>query len=83
MRAVSGTFGTLILHRSSLEERTMNKDQSTGHIKEAKGKIKEVVGNLVGNKDLENKGKIQNALGKAQATFGDAKADIKQAIQGK
>ena len=61
----------------------MNKDQTTGRIKEAKGKVKEIVGDLVGNKTLELKGKIQNAQGKAQSTFGDAKADIKNASHGK
>ena len=61
----------------------MNKDQTAGRIKEAKGKVKEVVGNLVGNDKLELKGKIQNTRGKAQATFGDAKADIKDAIKNK
>ena len=61
----------------------MNKDQTTGRINEAKGKVKEVVGNLVGNKDLELKGKVQNTRGKAQATFGDAKEDIKDALKGK
>lgn len=60
----------------------MNKDQTTGRINEAKGKVKEVVGNLVGNKDLETKGKVQNIKGKAQATFGDAKKDIKDALKG-
>lgn len=61
----------------------MNKDQTNGRIKEAKGKVKEVVGNLVGNDKLELKGKLQNTRGKAQAAFGDAKADIKDAIKNK
>ena len=61
----------------------MNKDQTTGRINEAKGKVKEVVGDLVGNKELEVKGKIQNTEGKAQAAFGDVKEDIKDALKGK
>ncbi|MBK7422504.1 MAG: CsbD family protein [Propionivibrio sp.] len=61
----------------------MNKDQTTGRINEAKGKVKEVVGDLVGNKELEIKGKVQNTRGKAQATYGDAKEDIKDALKGK
>ncbi|WP_301101159.1 CsbD family protein [Propionivibrio sp.] len=60
----------------------MNKDQTSGRVTEAKGKVKEVVGNLVGNKDLELKGKVQNTRGKAQAAYGDAKADLKDAIKG-
>ena len=54
-----------------------NKDQVRGRVKEAKGKIKEVVGKLVGNKTLEAKGKVQKKLDKAQAKFGDVKQDIR------
>ena len=45
----------------------LNKDQIKGRAKEAKGKIKEVTGDLVGNEKLETKGKIEKNLGKAQA----------------
>ena len=54
-----------------------NKDQVEGRIKEAKGKVKEVAGKLVGNERLEAKGKVQKTLGKAQAKFGDVKQDVK------
>jgi uncharacterized protein YjbJ (UPF0337 family) len=54
-----------------------NKDQVEGRIKEAKGKVKEVAGKLVGNESLEAKGKVQKTLGRAQAKFGDVKQDIK------
>lgn len=49
----------------------MNKDQVKGRIKEAKGKAKEIAGKVVGNKDLEQEGKIENADGKVQAGYGD------------
>lgn len=55
----------------------MNKDQAKGRIEEAKGKIKEVAGKIVGNDKLEVKGQIQKSGGKAQATFGDLKKDLK------
>jgi len=55
----------------------VNKDQIKGRAKEAKGKIKEVTGDLVGNEKLENKGKIEKNLGKAQAKVGDVKQDLK------
>lgn len=61
----------------------MNKDQTNGRIAEAKGKVKEVAGKIVGNKDLELKGKIQNTQGKVQAAFGDAKSDVKAARHSK
>jgi uncharacterized protein YjbJ (UPF0337 family) len=55
-----------------------NKDQVRGRIKEAKGKINEVAGKLLGDKTLQAKGKSQNTLGKAQAKFGDVKQRVKQ-----
>ena len=61
----------------------MNKDQAKGRIEEAKGKVKEVAGKLVGNDELALKGKIQKSGGKAQATYGDIKEDIKDATEEK
>lgn len=61
----------------------MNKDQANGRIEEAKGKAREVTGKLVGNKELEVKGKIQNSGGKAQSAYGDLKEEIKDASKGK
>ena len=55
----------------------LNKDQIKGRAKEAKGKIKEVTGDLVGNEKLETKGKIEKTLGKPQAKVGDVKQDLK------
>jgi len=54
----------------------MNKDQLKGRAESAKGKTKEVVGKATGNKDLENKGKIEHIKGKAQSTFGDIMHDL-------
>jgi uncharacterized protein YjbJ (UPF0337 family) len=56
----------------------MNKDQVKGRIEKATGKVKEVAGKMVGDKDLERKGKIQNTKGKVQAGYGDMKEDIKE-----
>lgn len=57
----------------------MNKDQVEGRVEEAKGKIKEVAGKVVGNEELEAEGKIQKTGGKIQAGYGDLKEDIKKA----
>lgn len=59
----------------------MNKYQVQGRAEAAKGKVEEVAGKLVGNKDLEQKGKIDQATGKAQAFAGDVKEDIKNATK--
>ena len=56
---------------------------TSSRISEAKGKVKEVAGRIVGNEKLELKGKIENTAGKVQAAFGDAKADLKKAVHGK
>ncbi len=56
----------------------MNKDQIKGRIKEAEGAAKEVAGKVTGKDSLEQKGKLQKAAGKTQASFGDIKNDIKK-----
>jgi uncharacterized protein YjbJ (UPF0337 family) len=58
----------------------MNKDQVKGRVNQAKGRVKKVAGKVVGNKDLERKGKTQNATGEVQAKYGDLKEDIKKSI---
>jgi len=62
---------------------SINKDQVKGRFKEAEGKIKEVAGKLVGNENLEAKGKVQKDLGEAQAKFGDVKKDVKDLMKGR
>jgi uncharacterized protein YjbJ (UPF0337 family) len=60
----------------------MNKDQVKGRVNEVKGNIKEVAGKLVGNENLEAKGKVQKIVGNAQAKFGDVKKDMKDSKKG-
>jgi uncharacterized protein YjbJ (UPF0337 family) len=59
----------------------MNKDQVKGRVEEAKGKVKEVTGNVIGNKKLETEGNIEKNLGKGQAGYGDAKEDLKDSVR--
>lgn len=54
----------------------MNKAQVKGRVEQVKGKIKKVTGSVVGNKTLEQKGRVQEIVGKAQAGFGDLKDDL-------
>lgn len=56
----------------------MNKAQVKGRVEQVKGKIKKVTGSMVGNKTLEQKGRAQEIVGKAQASFGDLKDDLKK-----
>ena len=59
----------------------MNRDQVAGRVEAAKGKVKEVVGNAVGNTKLEKEGKIENTVGKIQSAYGDAVKTIKDDIE--
>lgn len=59
----------------------INKDQVHGRAEEVQGKVKEVVGKAVGNKELEAKGNIQKNIGAVQAKVGDVKEDIKKAVK--
>ena len=58
----------------------MNKQQVNGRVEEAKGKVKEVTGKVVGNREMEVKGDVQKNLGKAQAGVGDLREDVKDAL---
>lgn len=58
----------------------MNKNQIKGRAEQVKGKVKEIAGKAVGNKELEQEGKIQNTGGKIQAGYGDVKEDIKKSF---
>ncbi len=59
----------------------MNKDQVKGRVEQAKGSVKEAAGKVVGNKKLEVEGKIDQAVGKTQATYGDLKEGAKDALK--
>lgn len=59
----------------------MNKDQVSGRVEEAKGKIKEATGKVVGNEKLQGEGIADQAAGKVQKTYGDAKEKAKDAIK--
>ena len=54
----------------------MNKDQLRGRTNQAKGKVKEISGKLIHDKQLENKGRSQKIVGRIQAGYGDLKDDI-------
>ena len=58
----------------------MNKDQVKGRVEEAKGSVKETTGKVVGNPNLQTEGSVDKAAGKVQATYGDAKEQIKKAV---
>ena len=56
----------------------MNKDQVKGRAEEVAGKTKKVVGGIVGNENLKDKGRLEEAKGKVRSTYGDAKHELKK-----
>jgi uncharacterized protein YjbJ (UPF0337 family) len=58
----------------------MNKDQVQGRASEVKGNLKEAAGKLVGNQKLQGEGLVDQAKGKTQAVYGDAKEQVKKGI---
>ena len=59
-------------------------DKAKGHTKEAVGKIKEKVGSVIGNRELETKGQLQRAEGKKDQMKGEIKEkieDVKDRVQ--
>lgn len=59
----------------------MNQDQIKGHLNQAKGKIKQVTGKLLGDDALLAEGKINQTVGQVQASLGDLKEKAKQGFQ--
>lgn len=56
-------------------------DKAKGHSNEVIGKIKEKVGNAIGDHELETKGQLQNAEGKKDRLKGEIKETIEDAKQ--
>ncbi len=53
--------------------KSSKQDKVEGNLHKAKGKIKEVVGNAIGNSDLEADGKNEKLAGKVQKKIGEIK----------
>ena len=58
-----------------------NKDERDGKADQAKGRVKQAVGDLTGNKDLKSEGKVDEAKGKVQAAVGDVHHKVGDAIK--
>ncbi len=55
----------------------MNKDQVKGRVEQAKGGVKQAVGKATNDSKLRGEGTVDKAVGKTQASYGDAKAKVK------
>jgi uncharacterized protein YjbJ (UPF0337 family) len=55
----------------------MNKDQVQGRVDQGVGKLKEVVGQALGNNSLQGEGLAEQAEGKLKSNLGDTKESLK------
>jgi uncharacterized protein YjbJ (UPF0337 family) len=62
------------------QERSMNKDQVKGRVDDAKGRVKEAVGDLTGNRQMQQEGRTDQVGGTVRKNVGDAKEEIKKGI---
>lgn len=53
--------------------KSSTKDSAEGKMHQVKGKIKETVGKVVGNRDLATEGRVENLDGKVQEKLGQIK----------
>jgi uncharacterized protein YjbJ (UPF0337 family) len=51
-----------------------------GTTDDLKGRVKEAAGDLTGDKDLENEGKVDRATGKVKEKVGDVADKVKDAL---
>ncbi|WP_137136385.1 CsbD family protein [Rhizobium sp. FKY42] len=59
----------------------MDKNRIEGAARQAKGTIKEAVGKVTGNCDLEIEGKADKVAGEAQSAVGKAKDSVKSVLK--
>jgi uncharacterized protein YjbJ (UPF0337 family) len=59
----------------------MNKDRIEGSAQQAKGKVKEVAGKVIGDSKLETEGKADQVSGKIKNTVGGMKDAVKEALE--
>jgi uncharacterized protein YjbJ (UPF0337 family) len=58
-----------------------NKDEAEGKGKQIKGTIKDKVGEVTGNRDLEAEGESERAAGNVQQNIGQARRKVGNAIE--
>lgn len=59
----------------------MNNNERQGKTENVKGRVKEAVGVMTGNKDLESRGAQERAQGAAQEQVGKASRKVGEAIE--
>jgi uncharacterized protein YjbJ (UPF0337 family) len=64
----------------SMKEYVMNKNEAAGKAEQAKGAVKEKVGEWTGNKDLETSGNVDQVKGKVRETAGTVERKVDEAV---
>jgi uncharacterized protein YjbJ (UPF0337 family) len=57
-----------------------NKNEREGNLDQAKGRVKQAVGDLTGNDKLKNEGKVDETTGKVKTAVGKAQEKVGAAI---
>jgi uncharacterized protein YjbJ (UPF0337 family) len=60
----------------------MNKQEASGKVKKMKGRAKEAVGIITGNKKLEREGSRQKTEGAVQESLGQAREKVGHFVDG-
>jgi uncharacterized protein YjbJ (UPF0337 family) len=58
-----------------------NKNERNGNLDQAKGKLKQAVGDLTANDKLTAEGKVDETVGKAKTAIGEAQKKVAAAIE--
>ena len=58
-----------------------NRDEAEGKWEQAKGTIKDKVGEVTGDRDLEAEGEVQHAEGEVQEGWGGVKRGVANAVE--
>jgi uncharacterized protein YjbJ (UPF0337 family) len=59
----------------------MNQNTRDGDLKQVKGSVKEALGKVVGNENLEAEGATEKAVGKAQKDIGKIQETVREAAR--
>jgi uncharacterized protein YjbJ (UPF0337 family) len=64
-------------------EKIMDKDRTSGALKQVKGAAKEMFGKVTGDAKTQAEGKAEKTAGKIQNAVGSAKDSVREAMDGK
>jgi uncharacterized protein YjbJ (UPF0337 family) len=68
-------------HQRRLEHVMWNKNERDGKIDQAKGKVKQAVGDVTGNERLKAEGHVDETVGRAKTAVGGAQKKVGAAIE--